>query len=443
MKRLKLLGWILTLLFASKGMATVYPFVEGNQLELLENSRQSAELKLKLIREAKHHIHIITFFWDDTDFPQEMTRELVEANKRGVEVRVLTTYFPSLATDLTGQGRREISDQAEGRKTPFSFLALKSYDNLVLFNNLHEKIFLVDGSKAILGGRNISDSRFNGKDLEVLIEGPVVNQIQRHFHKMNEFVVDLMIDKKCKRRESRRCQRTLEEFTGVKFSTTPTYFPEQPHFNPGVPARILAHEAIIQQLENDYRGARNRIQMPDDIIEALSTIEFDHLRGYNYFIMPTPAYRSFLESRLASGKRIELVTNSLRSAAEVSAQGYYFSLPDMLDLSRQGLEIIEWQAPEGEGYLHSKVMIFDDERVLIGSHNFGIGSTSVSNEIALDFKSEEIAQRLIEVFEQDKLNPERARAVSTSFLEESYREHRLRSRILRSAPIQWILRELY
>jgi phosphatidylserine/phosphatidylglycerophosphate/cardiolipin synthase-like enzyme len=427
----------------SQAHATIYPFVTGNRLTLLEDSRQATDLTLEMVRNAQHHIHIVTFFWDDTSFPSQLAQELIKANERGVEVRILTTYFPSLATDLTGTGRRALRDLSDESKTVFSFIALKSYSNLVFFNILHEKIFLVDGKQAILGGRNISDSRFANKDMEVLIEGEAVNQVQKHFHKTYEFVVDLVLNHKCKREWSRRCRQARQEFGHTHFPENLSYFPEQPQFENGVEARILAHEVLIDQLTNDHRGTRERILIQDDIVDVVANTEFETLRGYNYFILPTPAYQNFLETRLAEGKRIELVTNSYQSASQVSNAGYVLSLPSMLDLSRRGLQVIEWQGAHPEAYLHSKIMIFDNDRVIIGAHNFGVGSTSVSNEIAIEFKSQEIAQRLIDIFESDKEESNIARPVSTEFLEQMNHQHRALIRVLQFTPIQNLLQQIY
>lgn len=439
----KILILLLSLFMLSEVQGTVYPFVTGNKLSLLEDSREAAELKLEMVRQAKHHIHIITFFWDDTEFPKALAEELVRANKRGVEVRILTTYFPSFATDLTGRGRRSLRNIGNEKDAIFSFIALKSYDNLVLFNILHEKVFLVDGKQVILGGRNISDSRFAGKDMEVLIEGETVNQVQTHFHKTHEFVVDLVIDHKCKRAESRKCREAKGELEPTRFDKESVYFPRQPHFPDGVEARILAHEVLIDQLKNDYVGAEERTLIQDDIVDVVANTEFEVLRGYNYFILPTPAYQNFLENRLSEGKRIEIVTNSYQSASTVSNKGYLLSLPSMIDLSSKGLQIIEWQGAAPESYLHTKVMIFDNNRVIIGAHNFGVGSTSVSNEIAIEIKSEQIASRLIDIFESDKQNPTLAKPVGTDFLEQMYRRHRVMVNILQFSPLNHVLQQLY
>ncbi len=441
--KLRALFILLSFIMISQAQATIYPFVKGNRLSLLEDSREAADLKIEMVRQAKHHIHIITFFWDDTSFPKKLAEELIEANKRGVEVRILTTYFPSFATDLTGIGRRSLQNIESEKDAIFSFIALKSYDNLVLFNILHEKVFLVDGKQAILGGRNISDSRFAGKDMEILLEGETVNQVQKHFHKTYEFVANLVINHNCKRERAKKCRETKAQFESARFAETKAFFPKQPKFSDGVEARILAHEVLIDQMENDYRGLSERSLIQDDIVDVVAATKFETLRGYNYFILPTPAYQNFLEKKLAEGKTIEIVTNSYHSASTVSNKGYLLSLPSMIDLSKKGLQIIEWQGAAPESYLHSKVMIFDNDHVIIGAHNFGIGSTSVSNEIAIEFKSEEIASRLIEIFESDKANPTLAKPVDTEFLEKMYRRHRVMVKLLQFSPLSHIMQQLY
>lgn len=423
--------------------AEVYPFVSGNRVELLEDAHQSAKLKIEMVQNAKDHIHIMTFFWDDSEFPAQLSQALLEAYERGVDVRVLTTYFPSLLTDFSGRGRRPLLGVHTNEQAVFSFLALKSYSNLVLFNNIHEKVFLVDGEQAIIGGRNISDSRFKGKDMEVLVAGQVVNQIQTHFHQMNDFIIDLIIKKKCRRENSKKCLRAQSIHEPARFEKSPNFYPQQKILEDGVEMRIIGHNVLIDQMRNDYQGIDERLEIKDDIVNTVTNINFKKLRGYNYFIIPTLAYRNFLEKSLSQGKEIELVTNGLHSAKATSPNGYYYALPDMLDLSRKGLQIIEWQGPEPERYLHSKVMIFDEDRVIIGSHNFGVGSTSVSNEIALDIKCPVIAKRLIEIFEADKLDPERAQPVTTEFIEETYLKYKKMSRFLRWGPFDAVIRQLY
>lgn len=428
---------------ASEGLADVYPYTRGNQIELLENPEDSAQEKIEFIRDAKHHIHIITFFWDDTDFALTMADELIKAHKRGVEVRILTSHLPSFLTDLDGNSRHKLIEYSQN-KPRFTFVALKNFGPLITTNNLHEKIFLIDAELAILGGRNISDSQFNGKDMEVVLRGEVVNQVQDHFLKMLSFVIDLYVQKDCQKPQHKKCLRIIERFSAAHFEKTSSlYFPHQPFYESDIEARVLTHNVLMEQWEHDYKEHEERVEIHDDIIETIANTPFNKIRGYNYFMMPTPRYKEFLIESLKNGKQIELVTNSKTSAAAVSSKGYVHSLNSMIELAEHGLQIIEWKGKAPYVYMHTKMMIFDDERVIIGSHNFGAGSTSVSNEIAVEFKSRPLAARLIEIFESDKADSELTQKATLAYLRDNLKSDLFTSFILGLSPIRKTIREFY
>lgn len=420
--------------------ATVYPFTENNKLTLLEDPKASVELKLEMVRNARHFIHITTYFWDDSSFPKRLAEELVKANARGVEVRILTTYFPSVTTDIAGRSKRWL--RPKDSVAVFNYLRLRPVDGIVLSNNLHEKIFLVDGEQAIIGGRNIADSSLRGKDMEVLLQGPVVNQVQEHFRKVHDFLIDVQINTSCKN-DVQRCLKKFRQLNKTRFhKNDPDYFPEQPVFTEGVPARILTHDAVLRQYEFKY-NIKERAKMHDDIINTIIGTKFKKLRGYNYFIFPIPEYKEFLERNLKEGNQIQLITNSQRSAAFVSNKGYLYSLPELRELAKSGIDIFQWQGDGELAYLHEKVMIFDEDHVFIGSHNFGKGSTSVSNEIAIEFTSSDIAKRLIEVFDAEISDSKLTKKAKESTLLDEMNSHLKWVKFLRTGVIGDILQEFY
>jgi phosphatidylserine/phosphatidylglycerophosphate/cardiolipin synthase-like enzyme len=181
----------------------------------------------------------------------------------------------------------------------------------------------------------------------------------------------------------------------------------------------------------------------DDIVETIISTPFKKLRGYNYFIIPTPRYKNFLIQSLEEGKQIEIVTNSQTSASSVSDSGYIYALKPMIELSKKGLDIIEWRGKAPHTYLHTKVMIFDEDRAIIGSHNLGVGSTSVSNEIAVEINSPSHVARLIEIFENDKKDTELTNQVDTEFLKKKLQENKFMSFLLNFSPIAKTLSEFY
>lgn len=446
---LNLLMIFMMVLISSLLQAKVYDFTEDNKLTLLENPRDAVKLKLELVRHAKHHIHIMTYYWDKNGYPVELVQELKKANQRGVDVRIMTTYIPNLTMDFWGKTKKSLFSTNNKEKNDsgatMAFMRLTPGNNETFTNNIHEKVFLVDGEKAILGGRNISDHGYRAKDLEMMLEGPVVNQVQEHFLKMFSFLVDLKIDDKCDKNQT-SCQ---QKYNKLKFlSEDKNFFPEQPHYPDGSRARILTNEVLIDQHQNDYSGEA-KFKVKDDIIDTIVKINFTKMRAYNYFIIPTERYKNFLLKNLAEGKSINIITNSLVTAASISNKGYLYSLPEMQNLVKQGLNLYQWlgQKTGDEGdklfYLHEKVMLFDDDHGIIGSHNFGLGSTAVSSEIAVEFFSKPVVEVLNQIFDDEVKNRKLTQEGTLSLFEKEIHDNRKMIRLLHMMIIRNIIRELY
>lgn len=432
---------LLSLCLSSSAYSKVYDYTHNNRLSLIEDPRASVDLKVELIRNAKHHINIVTFFWDDSAVPARLAVELNKAHARGVEVRILTSYIATLGTDPLGKGKRNL-DLKSPNKAVYSYLSLTPGASFSVNSSLHEKIFVIDGEKAIIGGRNASNSSLSGKDLEVLMEGPVVNQVQDHFKVMYDFILDQRINRNCRQKikPNSKCE---QEYRKLEFSSDDeNFFPEQAGFAGGEDARILSHEALIHQKKFGLTRS-TRVTQQDDILDTVMKIKFKKLRAYNYFIIPTPKYKKFLEESLAEGDSIEMITNSHESAKFSSNFGYVYSIPDAKDLVEDGLELHQWQRNQKLNYVHEKVMIFDEDHVIVGSHNFGVGSTAVSNEIAIEFKSKAIADRLIDVFEYESGNPAITQKADLNFLEQEYDKYKMQIKVLRLKMVEGILREIY
>ncbi len=372
----------------------VYDFTSNNSIELLKDSKNALEIKLELIKKAKHHIHIMSYFLDNSKYPQRVYEELHKAHQRGVEVRIVTTFIPTFVKDLTLKTKRELKEK--DTDIVFSYLLLGPSGKLTVTNNIHEKVLLVDGDVAVIGGRNLSDSAYNAKDLEVLVRGGIVNQLQEHFLKIYTFALNRKIKKFCAYKNKsciNRLRSTLFE------RENEIYFPKLAVTN-GVKARLLTHNAVLIQDEKGYKHD-DKITMDDDIVNAVTSVKFNKMRAYNYYILPTPKYKKFLISNINENKDIKIITNSLETSGIVSNKGYIYSLPIMNELVKEGIEIYQWQGPDGLQYLHEKVILFDDEQVFIGSHNFGTGSTATSNELCIEFFSPELALDLITIFDDE------------------------------------------
>jgi len=419
--------------------ATVYDYTNNNSISLLKDAKESSELKLSMIRNAKHHIHIMTYFLDNSSFPTEVFNELLKANERGVEVRILSTFVPTFAKDLKMKTKKKL--KGSNPNATFLYLLLGTKGNVTLLNNLHEKIFLVDGESAIIGGRNLSDSSFRAKDLEVLLKGSVVDQIQMHFQKILDVLLQREIDKKCERYLAIDLECRTQLLNGRFELSDQNYF-HGSEYRGKIKARLLSHNAVLNQISHRMTR-KERMHMQDDIVDAVISNKFKSMRAYNYYVLPTDKYRNFLIENVKNGNDVKIITNSLKTSAIVSNKGYLYSLPIIHDLVDFGVNIYQWQGPTNYEYLHEKVIIFDEEKVFIGSHNFGTGSTSMSNEIAIEFEDKDIAIDLINTFDEEISNSSKTKAATNKSIASEIAENIKMVRFLQKSVLGEILEESY
>jgi putative cardiolipin synthase len=441
--------WVICLFiffaFPSHSIAKVYEFTEGNFIRPLFNSRGAVSYKIRLVQNAKKHIHIMTYYWDDSSFPNSLVEELIKAHERGVEIRIMTTYLPSLAKDIKHSAKKKLLASLEESQSQsiLSYLELTPGNSKTITNNLHEKIFLVDGETAILGGRNISDNDFKSKDLELLLRGPVVNQVQDHFQEMQTFLIKLKT-KKCKPDD----EECIDQLQKLNFSQRDlNYFPPQQTYDDSIKARIITNDTLIQQHEIvSLKKDLNSIK--DDIVDTVTKTEFDQLRAYNYFVLPTPKYKNFLIENLKANKKISLITNSHQSSKFISDKGYLLSLKTMKELVDNGASIYEWSGDFFNGldqlsYLHEKMLLFDNDHAFIGSHNYGLGSTFVSSEIVIEFYSRSIVDFLTKIYDRETGDNIVTNTATSDSLKKEIKNNRLMIKFLNLGFIKTLISELY
>jgi cardiolipin synthase len=169
------------------------PLVAGNRTRLLADGPETFPAMFAAIRSAKNHVNLEYYIFEDVVSDGERLSDLLLA-KRQEEVAVNIIY-----------------DSFGSQTTPMAFFArLKAAGvNLVAFNPLnpldphslnnrdHRKLLVVDGSKAIVGGINLSTTYQSStpgssggpgkkpaeswRDTDLEIEGPVVAQLQAYF----------------------------------------------------------------------------------------------------------------------------------------------------------------------------------------------------------------------------------------------------------------------
>ena len=160
------------------------PLTHKNSVKLLVNGEQKFPEVLKALQQAKHHIHLEYYIYEQDEIGTAIIELLIEKAREGIEVRFIYDDFgsPSIKKKIERRMRDAGVQVHPFHKVHFYLLA-----NRINFRN-HRKIIVVDGQIAFVGGINVSDKYINNKknklfwrDTHLRIEGPGVYYLQYLF----------------------------------------------------------------------------------------------------------------------------------------------------------------------------------------------------------------------------------------------------------------------
>ncbi|HEY2028701.1 MAG TPA: phospholipase D-like domain-containing protein [Myxococcales bacterium] len=154
--------------------------VPGNLVVPVDNGRVF-DAAIDAIHEAKESVHILTFIWSDGRVSNRFIDAIAARIRAGVRCRVIVDALGS--PDFGNIQRRLELLGCEA----YRFRLIPGQDDV---SRVHRKIIIVDGRVGFTGGFGIDD-RWDGdglhddppqwRDSNVMVRGPVVNQMQQAF----------------------------------------------------------------------------------------------------------------------------------------------------------------------------------------------------------------------------------------------------------------------
>jgi putative cardiolipin synthase len=175
----------------------------GNRVALLEGGYDALLLRVHLIRHARKSIAVQTFIWSNDECGRLLMYELIEAAKRGVQVRIIADHLFSdqdpetvafLATvhpNFRIKHYRPAFSRIKPSRLQLIMAGLTSFR--AVNQRMHNKIMLIDEAVLVTGGRNIENSYFdhatgmNYRDRDVLVVGPAAREAAASFEEFWEF----------------------------------------------------------------------------------------------------------------------------------------------------------------------------------------------------------------------------------------------------------------
>ncbi|OPZ14149.1 MAG: Major cardiolipin synthase ClsA [Alphaproteobacteria bacterium ADurb.BinA280] len=163
----------------------------------LETGRDALLARVHLIRAAQSSIEVQSFIFSEDDAGFLILQELLGAARRGVKVRVLLDQLFALTDErlLAALAQAHVNFEMRLYNPTFGDASTGRVEFVAgilccftRFNQrMHNKTLLVDGVLGITGGRNYQeryfdwDPQFNYRDRDVLVGGPVVQDMVASF----------------------------------------------------------------------------------------------------------------------------------------------------------------------------------------------------------------------------------------------------------------------
>src|SRR5690606_12823971 len=143
---------------------TQSPLTSNNRVKLLINGEEKFPEVIKVLKAAKHHIHLEYYIYENDEIGKQIENILIEKAREGVTVRFIYDDFGSYFIR-----KNMVNRLRENGVLVFPFLKI----NFIFFANRlnyrnHRKLIIVDGKTAFMGGINISDRYINRPNSEAL-----------------------------------------------------------------------------------------------------------------------------------------------------------------------------------------------------------------------------------------------------------------------------------
>ena len=320
---------------------TSYPIYNNKKIEYLKIGEEYYERLLKDLKEAKEYILIEYFIISDGKMWNEIYEILKEKRKQNVKIYIMFDALGSLF-----KKPKYLKEQLEEANIDYlAFNPLTTFIRSYINYRDHRKIVVIDGKVGYTGGINIGDEYINlthrlghWKDCGVRIEGEGIKSL------ISIFFTLWNMNKKTVNYES--YINEIEQTSKEQGYIIP--FSDNPHNK-------------MNPMQNSYINIINNAQKYVYIMTP-------------YLILDSETEQALINTSL-SGINIKIITPLIPDKKLVNActKSFYGKLLEA------GIEIYEYKP----GFIHSKVILSDDEVSIVGTANFDFRSFYLNYECGI------------------------------------------------------------
>ncbi|MEQ3635105.1 phospholipase D family protein [Alcanivorax sp.] len=402
-----------------------------SSFSLVADSDQAFTLRVTLARLATRTLDMQYYIWDDDTTGKLLIYRVLEAARRGVRVRMLLDHANQLGRDVKWASL-DAHPNIEVRlfnpfKGRYKHFLQWLYHAPRLNHRMHNKAWIMDGERALVGGRNVADHYFgvnastNFRDLDLYAHGAIVADTQTAFDAF--WYSPLAVSMKSYRHRTeatadrawhwlRRWRTSLQGY--------PYLFPQHEAFFTDYLAKqeqqcVQAPAALLFDSPDKASGAKQTL-MGEQLARLLGRQDNQELLMEASYFIPGDAFVEALGGFQQRGGRAAVLTNSLATNDVVAAHGAYARY--RAALLAAGVELHELQPNaralhrqvrlfkgRSQASLHTKAMVLDRREVFVGSFNIDPRSVHLNTEMGYYVASAELGQQ-VAAFIEEGLAPE-------------------------------------
>ena len=361
-----------------------YPVYKNTKVTYLDSGEAQFEGLLQALKNAEHYIFMEYFMIERTSVWNRILEVLKEKAEEGVEVRLLyddlgcITWLPKRYDRTLNKLHKNIHCKKLNRVKPLFTMLTNNRD--------HRKMTIIDGYIAFTGGINLADRYINvnspfgrWKDAGLRLEGEAVQNLTIMYLEMWESM---------KLGRSSRKIETLEEMKKIS-SYLPHYYHDMEFENDGY-VQPYGDEPFdnIPLSENTY-------------LELINQAE-KYLYVFTPYLVPSTSMMDALKIAAKRGVDVRIVTPHVPDKKVI----FRITRSNYGKLMKAGVKIYEYTP----GFIHSKCMLCDNDKAIVGTVNLDYRSLFLHFEDAVLLYRceavEELRKDMMRTFKESKLQTE-------------------------------------
>ncbi len=398
---------------------------------LLENGREAFIARIALADAAERTIDAQYYICDPDAAGSYFFQRLIAAANRGVRVRLLLD-------DNNLSDDREMATlcahpYVEVRVfNPFKFrsrwarLPQYAFDFNRMVRRMHNKIFIADNAVSIIGGRNIGNNYFNldtesnFRDFDLLVAGPLTRDASTAFDEYWNSQWSVPATRMVAKIPTPADLEKLQQQIAERVRSIDSFEQENEERRRGYLRELTKRDELVWAKGEIICEPPRKIQKASHETTQVSARLEQEFRNTNReviievaYIVPTEDFLRQVNELRSRGVTVKIMTSALE-ATDVSLvfASYKRYRPNLLEAgvilheykAHAGLTRSErrWYKPRSSlSSLHTKAMVFDRERVYIGSANLDPRSVKLNTEIAVLVHSKRLALQMTDYLAED------------------------------------------